>query len=290
MSDKDRTFELGLVMAGAISAGAYTGGVIDFLIEALDSWEAAKAATEDGTGPVVPPGTSAGGMTTAIAGAALGGDIEPVRELGTEDSDNRLYNCWVEKIDISYLLDTEDLEKEETVVSLLDSTVLEEIVNHAIDIEPSSRTRNYGADPLRIILTATNLRGIPYNIKLAGVDGTSGSSHGMRAHADFLEFDISSDDPKSKGVRWLDSKDYSGSGQIGWQAFGATALATGAFPVGLAPRVLSQEYETYQNRTWPVSLETEDALQQGTCQEFRSVPSELEGDDTFHLSQLMAVS
>ena len=143
-------------------------------------------------------------------------------------------------------------------------------------------TRNYIADPLRTILTATNLRGIPYNIKLAGVNGTSGSSHGMRAHADFLEFDISTDDPKSKGVRWLDSKNYSGSGQIGWQAFGATALATGAFPVGLAPRVLSQEYETHQNRTWPGSLETEDALQQGTCQEFRSVPSELEGDGTFH--------
>ena len=97
MSDRDRTFELGLVMAGAISAGAYTGGVIDFLIEALDSWEAAQAAAEDGSGPVVPrhnveikvmAGTSAGGMTTAIAGAALGGDIEPVRELGTQDSES----------------------------------------------------------------------------------------------------------------------------------------------------------------------------------------------------------
>ena len=30
-------FQLGLVMAGAISAGAYTAGVMDFMIEALDS-------------------------------------------------------------------------------------------------------------------------------------------------------------------------------------------------------------------------------------------------------------
>ena len=29
-------------MAGAISAGAYTAGVFDFLIEALDEWEKAK--------------------------------------------------------------------------------------------------------------------------------------------------------------------------------------------------------------------------------------------------------
>ena len=31
-----KTFEMGLAMAGAISAGAYSAGVLDFLIEALD--------------------------------------------------------------------------------------------------------------------------------------------------------------------------------------------------------------------------------------------------------------
>ncbi|SAL85170.1 hypothetical protein AWB68_07588 [Caballeronia choica] len=38
------TFEIGIVLAGAISAGAYSSGVVDFLIEALDAWEAAKEA------------------------------------------------------------------------------------------------------------------------------------------------------------------------------------------------------------------------------------------------------
>ena len=38
----DVPFEIGLVMAGAISAGSYTAGVIDFLIQALDEWEKAK--------------------------------------------------------------------------------------------------------------------------------------------------------------------------------------------------------------------------------------------------------
>jgi hypothetical protein len=33
-------FEIGLVMAGAVSAGAYTAGVVDFLIQALDQWHA----------------------------------------------------------------------------------------------------------------------------------------------------------------------------------------------------------------------------------------------------------
>ncbi len=32
------TFELALVLGGTVSAGAYTAGALDFLIEALDSW------------------------------------------------------------------------------------------------------------------------------------------------------------------------------------------------------------------------------------------------------------
>ena len=35
-------FEIGLVMAGAVSAGAYTAGVVDFLIQALDQWHEGK--------------------------------------------------------------------------------------------------------------------------------------------------------------------------------------------------------------------------------------------------------
>lgn len=36
------TFKIGLTMAGAISGGAYTAGVLDFLFEALAEWEKAK--------------------------------------------------------------------------------------------------------------------------------------------------------------------------------------------------------------------------------------------------------
>jgi hypothetical protein len=37
------TFELGLVLGGTVSAGAYTAGVLDFLIEALDCWDAERS-------------------------------------------------------------------------------------------------------------------------------------------------------------------------------------------------------------------------------------------------------
>jgi hypothetical protein len=38
MTDTKKTFHLAITMAGAISAGAYTAGVLDFLLEALDEW------------------------------------------------------------------------------------------------------------------------------------------------------------------------------------------------------------------------------------------------------------
>src|SRR6266581_7065330 len=41
--DDMKPFRLGINMAGAISAGAYTAGVFDFLLEALQQWEKAKA-------------------------------------------------------------------------------------------------------------------------------------------------------------------------------------------------------------------------------------------------------
>jgi hypothetical protein len=36
-------FRIGINMAGAISAGVYTAGVLDLVIEALDQWHEAKA-------------------------------------------------------------------------------------------------------------------------------------------------------------------------------------------------------------------------------------------------------
>ena len=35
-------FEIGLTLTGSVSAGAYTAGVIDFLLQALDEWDKAK--------------------------------------------------------------------------------------------------------------------------------------------------------------------------------------------------------------------------------------------------------
>jgi Cft2 family RNA processing exonuclease len=40
--EEENTFHLGITMAGAVSAGAYTAGFIDYLIEILEFWEKQK--------------------------------------------------------------------------------------------------------------------------------------------------------------------------------------------------------------------------------------------------------
>ncbi|WP_374163184.1 hypothetical protein [Arcticibacter sp. MXS-1] len=44
----NHTFHAGLCMAGAVSAGAYTAGVMDYLLEALENWERAKSLQKEG--------------------------------------------------------------------------------------------------------------------------------------------------------------------------------------------------------------------------------------------------
>src|SRR5271154_2856638 len=114
----DRTFELGLVMAGAISAGAYTAGVLDFLFEALDAYEDAKLNPGwDGPTPAVRvpvmTGASAGGMTSAISALQAFRDFDHVRPSPAPPPPperNRLYSSWVKEVSLDALLDTADLQ------------------------------------------------------------------------------------------------------------------------------------------------------------------------------------
>jgi hypothetical protein len=43
----NKKIKLGICMAGAVSAGAYTAGVMDYLIETLERWEQLKKRKKD---------------------------------------------------------------------------------------------------------------------------------------------------------------------------------------------------------------------------------------------------
>src|SRR5499425_1579067 len=140
-------FRIGINMAGAVSAGAYTAGVLDFLVEALDAWYAEREKWKDKDPSIWPipshdvslevlSGASAGGLCAAISAVALQEEFDHVRSIPpalNAAAVNRLYDCWVQRIDVEPLLGTADLEKDPNVVrSLLDCTRIEEIADLAL--------------------------------------------------------------------------------------------------------------------------------------------------------------
>lgn len=99
-----KKFEIDLCMAGAVSAGAYTAGVMDYLIEALSEWEKLKVNSNIPQHEVcisVMGGASAGGMTALLAASTINNPIDPVQlpeagKLMDEHPENKLYNGWVD--------------------------------------------------------------------------------------------------------------------------------------------------------------------------------------------------
>lgn len=278
------TFELGLVMAGAVSAGAYTAGVMDFLIQALDAWHTAKQERPTEVPPhnvslKVLSGASAGGMTAGIAAAVLGGDAHPVTEVpGEGKPTNKLYDCWVEQIDIQQLLGHEDLKDGKPVRSLLDSTALDCIAETVFRVQPRSNPRPYVADPLHLYLSVANLRGVPYRISF---QGAAQEAHRVVLHADYMQFALSDKNPEIPGALFLDRNDLEGDS---WKLLAQAALASGAFPVGLAPRQLVRPAGDYRTRDWAVPLDeprTEDGDE--ICQEMRRVDPDwkMKGDHRY---------
>ena len=245
-------FELGLVMAGAISAGAYTAGVMDFLIEALDAYYAARdqpgwqGPRHDVRIPVL-AGASAGGMTSAISAVHFMHPITHVRPGAPLPADqaksNQLYSSWVQQIDIRKLLGTQDLEKRKALVSLLDSTELWQIASGALEVEGSRSKRPWVADPLAVFLTVANLRGVPYGFKLYGTSASD--AYGMTNHMDEMRFAVTWEAAAPAGFIPLKPWDCP-NGE--WPRLAESALATGAFPIGLSPRILDRDTRDYYGR------------------------------------------
>jgi hypothetical protein len=260
------TFRIALNMAGAVSAGAYTAGVLDFLIEALDAWYDARAEqlrlhggdVQTWTIPAhdvlleALTGASAGGMCAAISSIALQEEFDHVRQTNPPDNTavNRLYQSWVRAIDILPLLGTVDLPNNEgPVKSILDSTPIENIAKTALVAAPARRkTRPWVADQLGIVLTLSNLRGIPYSVDKAN-EGSF--EERIDYHADQIRFSIAgsgaASTPTTIGLN------YSQPADPNWETLQTAAMATGAFPIMLASRVIQRTRADYENRLWEIS-------------------------------------
>src|SRR5579871_197515 len=244
-------------MAGAVSAGAYTAGVLDFLVEALEQWYAAKASGS----PAVPmhdlsldvvSGASAGGMCASIAAVMVQGNFQHIRnpeDDSIKDTTNKFYESWVNKIDIEWLLQARDLADGGPVTSLLDSTIIDEIADYAIAPVPGAEWRPYISEALTLFLTLTNVRGVPFSLN-GGAEGSAEES--IAYYADRLEFETvrGTAKPRSDSAKPLPVGTCAGA----WLLLKEAAKATGAFPIFLAPRQIDRVAKDYLYSPWePIS-------------------------------------
>lgn len=279
-ADAKKTFEISLCMSGAISAGAYTAGVVDFLVEALQAWEDRRQFGDDdvpGHRVVIRglTGASAGGITAALTAVELAADSFPRsdRDTVTFIADPwrrmlpRLHDAWVVRPDMMPrdgrpgLFGVDDLhDVSRPVRSLLDGTPLDQIRDTAFQ-NRTARTEPvpFIAERMHIYMTLSNVRGVPYQIVFGGTP----IPYGMKSHGDRTHYVITgiggAQLPRAMGD--LDAATGLTAGTLNgywptpltgplppsatWGSFAEAAMSTGAFPIGLPPRRLAVDLRLY---------------------------------------------
>lgn len=248
-------FRIGLCLAGAVSAGAYTAGVLDFLVEALQAWQKRK----DDQVPNTPQhdvqisvigGASAGGMTGIIFGSAINQPYSPLNkfpvDINTPQPNHKLYHSWVDLVQddmFPLLLKTDDINTKQ-IYSLLNSSFIDQIAARVTlpaafpKVNPSFIDAN-----LKLFTTLTNLEGFEYNVAFKNT--TTNNKYWMSIHNDYACFKLNSNNYAADGWTPLDFFTNTNV-SIARDA----AMATGAFPVGLKARKLVRDARHVKDNPW----------------------------------------
>lgn len=260
---KEKIFHLGLCMAGSVTAGAYTAGVLDYLIEALEKWQEQK-----GKDPSLPDhqvvidllsGTSGGGMNAAMTNFALRDTLEH-GELKVIDGknvfkptlNNVLWKSWVELRDtdknplLAALLDTSDIDNHHYVASGLNSKFIDEIAEDFSDYITKLAAAHtvqpgYLCPENEICMMVFNVTGIRYKLL---TKATAGGEQFAMQHRDLGHFRWqktylapTSEKTDPRGIP--DGRIEIHFSNLSNQSILIDAAkATGAFPAGLKPRLL----------------------------------------------------
>lgn len=256
VSKEPGKFHLGICMAGAVSAGAYTAGVMDYLLEALEAYEKVRGQPGIPKHKVEIPvlgGASAGGMTAIITAAALQQEMYPIDKPGAdlleEHKDHILYHSWVDLTGrdmFAKMLETDDIR--ESVVSALNCGFIDEVAYRVLkpkDLEkivwkplPSFFPRK-----LKVFTTLSNLGGFTYNVNF-NAQGSKRPYY-MQVHQDYACFELTAEHPaQNKTSGWMPLNIQTGTNaDIAIDA----AMATGAFPVGFKARKVTRPKDIVNN-------------------------------------------
>jgi len=193
------TYHIGLSMAGAVSAGSYTAGMLTQLFETINVWYDYKTKgitfkTPDGEEVTISPdempqheiciealsGASAGGMCTALLAVCL-----------AEGKFDRLYDTWVNQVDLKPMLSTSDIQSTNSpIYSLFNVNVIDKIAEGITNFvfNPDKPWPSYLAEQIDMYLTLTNLEGVPYDLSF---NSTTSSNQFIKNFADYKRFTFS---------------------------------------------------------------------------------------------------
>lgn len=229
----NQQINLHFVLGGAVSAGAYTAGVLDFLIDRLKEFMSLPESERVHDVKIKSvAGASAGGMCGAILtnGIAKGWPYKP--------NSSAMYKAWVEEIDIQKLSGLSDL-KNGKVTSLLNGDPIQKIAKDALaDMEKqSTKLPDFVHEDFKLILSITNTKGLSYAVNF--INPNVDKPYFITNHRDYFKFCFKKNDDPEYIV--LNNKS-------GWNTLQNAAVATGAFPIGLPPVSISRPSELYENR------------------------------------------
>ena len=245
-----KTFEFGLVLGGTVSAGAYTAGVLDFLVEALDAWEGAKKRGLDVPRHKVVLRVVAGASGGAVCGATLGriarAAIPPATAAANAATlkKNPFYDVWVNTLDIGGMLKVDDATASNS--SLCHPGPIDTATYNVKNFAGGPLvTRDWMANPLTLFMTVTNLRGVPYTTSFQN----SNLVFSLVDHADYGRFAVETGPSPQRDFRPDEFISFTEPGKIQtWGDYGDYARASGAFPFGFPTRVLYPPLQHYRYR------------------------------------------
>nr|WP_299340114.1 hypothetical protein [Allomuricauda sp.] len=273
--DKKNTFHIGITMAGAVSAGAFSAGFMDYLLEALELWEEHKKIIRDKLkkGETLTDfekkiplhnvcidalgGASAGGMVGVITALSTFSEMKPVKEPSDTKTGNILYDSWVLLDDdpeggeatFEKMLGIGDIENNKSgVPSLLNTEPIDRIADRVFDAlvnrDDKKERASYISEDLRVLVTLCSLRGIPFELNFENFISSHfphSPGHRMNEHMIVAHFKLKYRE-KDKDL-FLNFDPYDDEAK---ELLKLCTKATGAFPIGLAPRQfkgkLSKEY------------------------------------------------
>ncbi len=289
--DDDGTpvFVIGLTMAGAISAGAYTAGVVDYLMRAMHAHNK-RVGTPSGPKHKVVVKAISGASAGGICAGLIATNLLAVGRNGAPDWDqpqslpypggetklvlDRIYTAWVQDVKMwdagtkTGLLALEDIDDENRktldqeaaglapagAISVLNGHHLDDVARTAVGGIPAWTAAEAGYDflssELELFLTTTAINPTVYQVTFSGNDPFKMSQHGIvrhfrveglgagpQLHSSWLE------SWRDTGIR-LDPREGPSPLPLNiaaggnWTKLTVSSLATGAFPIALAPRVI----------------------------------------------------